>query len=175
MQRIGDLVEKMDVGKTREAEVAKEVRPQGVNPAVEILGQIIDRARLAKGWNPHPPDTQMLAIQTWFEILNVGKIPPCHYNELYRRATVQRSNVLSAGREPPDICPELLVAQWSNLKFEIERSQIDSGKFLPTNAVSVCGHCYGTGFRREYSIVHGRQIPGVVKCAHNLGEVINQL
>jgi hypothetical protein len=129
----------------------------------EILSNILDKTRLAKGWNPYDDASQNLAIQTWFEILEAAKIEPQSYNELYRRACLFRAEKIADGGNAPEISAELLVAFWKPLQTEIRQNRILSGKFLGTNAASVCQYCFGSGWRQ---IQDGGFYKTTARCDH---------
>lgn len=118
--------------------------------AEKILGTIIFRTRLAKGWNGYEPRTQAMAVQTWHEILQTEKVPHQVYDELYRRACNFQAFILQTGKEPPEMSAQLMLSQWigeSGLRKELAEREIKSGKFLGENAESVCRYCHGSGWR----------------------------
>lgn len=133
--------------------------------AEKILGTIIFRARLARGWNGYDAATQKLAVQTWFEILTTEKIPHQFYDELYRRACIYQAFMLQQGKEPPEMCAQLMLAQWNGengLRRELDQNRIKKGRTLGANAESVCRHCHGTGFK----IIKQGNYSGTIKCKH---------
>jgi len=106
-----------------------------------------------------------LAVQTWFEILQTEKVPAEQYDALYRRACNYQAFIIQQGKEAPDMSAQLMLAQWiggNGLRAELERERIESGKYLPSNAESVCKHCNGSGFRE---VIDGKY-KGVKKCNH---------
>jgi len=128
--------------------------------SAQILGQIIDRSRLAKGWGPLDPNTQSLAIQTWYEILNTASIPYKYWDELYRRAMAQRSKMIAAGKEPMDICPELLLAQWPELRDTVEW-------FKPAEKPSeICQRCGSSNFEFKWEESTGKILGVMGRCDH---------
>jgi hypothetical protein len=124
--------------------------------AEKILGTIIFRTRLAKGWNGYDERTQKMAVMAWFEILNRQKIPPKYYDELYGRACDVRAVCLRNGKEPPEISAELMAAQWEGLAEEIRQKEIDAERFLPATAESDCPRCFGKNREFVYDEASGR-------------------
>jgi hypothetical protein len=136
--------------------------------AERILGTIIFRTRLAKGWNGYDRRTQDLAVQTWFEILNTEKIPPAAYDELYRRACSFQAAVIQSGREAPEMSAQLMLACWigeNGLLAEIKRHEIEARNRLPETAKSQCVRCFGTGMEYVYS-ASGERLGSRPGCKH---------
>lgn len=147
----------------------KSTKVTAITTEIErILGTIIFRSRLAKGWNGYDQKTQNFAIQTWFEILQTEKIPPEYFDELYRRACNFQAHVLQSGKEPPEMSAQLMLAQWlggAGLQTEIRAREIAAKNRLPETAESRCPRCFGTGIEYIYSS-SGEKLGCRPNCAH---------
>lgn len=132
------------------------------------LGDVIDRWRLNLGWRPLDNESQSLAIQSWFHILESENVPAAAYNELFDRAIKLRALRMSQNQSVPDFGVELLLACWegeNGLRKELERRRIAEGKTLSQNAASQCRFCFGSGMRFRFD-ESGKAVGIVGKCDH---------
>jgi len=126
------------------------------------MGDVIDRWRLNKGWNPLDNESQMMAIQSWVNVLDSENVPASAYNELFVRALKLRASLFAQGKQPPDMGIELMLACWESLRMEIETRRVEQGRTLGTNAASVCGLCKGSGWQE----IEKWGAKGVTRCNH---------
>jgi hypothetical protein len=123
-----------------------------------ILSSIIDRVRLAKGWNRlqqgkvdeagnYVPGEQDAAIITWYEILVDGGVPSERWNDCYRSAQQRRNELKLRGKKVEGIMePNDLVVEW--IKLKDLHNELDKTRMLPAHAAGTCLKCLGTGFER---------------------------
>jgi hypothetical protein len=132
------------------------------------LGDVIDRWRLNLGWRPLDNDSQSLAIQSWFHVLESERVPAKAYNELFDRALKLRALRISQNQSVPDFGVELLLACWegeNGLRRELRQREIDAGRTLTANAPSKCPHCFGGGMRYKFD-ENGKTLGVSGKCDH---------
>ena len=136
---------------------------------VKILGTIIFRTRLAKGWNGYDPKTQDMAIQTWFEILQTEKIPPEFFDELYRRACNFQAFQIQNGKDAPDMSAQLMLSQWiggNGLRSELREREIAAKNRLPETAASKCPRCLGINMEIVFD-GDGKKLGSRPNCRHD--------
>lgn len=83
--------------------------------AGEIVGRILNRFRLAQGWNAEDPENHKLRVAAWLEVLGVNRIPVDEYDELYRRALETRARKQMAGQDVFYLRPDDLVIEFNAL------------------------------------------------------------
>ncbi len=130
------------------------------------MGDVIDRWRLNKGWNPLDNESQMMQIQSWVNVMDSERVPATAYNELFVRALKLRASLFAQGKQPPDMGIELMLACWETLAKEIEERRINEKRYLPETAVSDCPRCLGLG--REFVLDEktGRSLGVKPSCDH---------
>jgi len=109
-------------------------------------------------------------MKVWAEIFVDARIPGIHYNELYLKAVEVRTSFLQIGKTPPDITPDLLVAQYPSLRQEIAQKKAheqqqnapDDKRYLVNDGRVLCHNCLGTGFSR----LKKGNYWGVERCEH---------
>jgi ribosomal protein L44E len=119
--------------------------------AAMILSSVIDRARVAMGWNRLPqsdnPDEenseQDVAIITWFEILADAGVPPERFVDCYRAAQARENERRAQGKERQIVTPNDLVVEWRKIKEM--HGELNGVRMLEANAAGTCLRCYGTG------------------------------
>jgi hypothetical protein len=116
-----------------------------------LLSGIIDRARMAMGWNRLPQSKnpeeenseQDVAIITWYEILVDAGVPEERWMNCYRSAQQRENERRRQGKERQIVTPNDLVVEWDKIK-ELHY-ELDKSRLLPENAASACQRCFGTG------------------------------
>lgn len=132
------------------------------------LFTIINKSRLLNGWTTRTAKDLDPTIRVWHSAFARYGIPLSAYEELYQRAFDVRQTKMQQGdlNKVPPLDATLLVSQWDGphgLKAELKQRDIDSGKFLPDNAESICQDCFGSGF---YQMNRADGTTGVIKCEH---------
>lgn len=120
--------------------------PNSEEAAVEaatILGTILDRNRLANGWNRLPDTEHDQQLISWLEVLDVNGVPFPAFDECYRAALKTRMRQKSAGVKLMPMAAEDLAVEWPAVKAAAE---INHGpKRLAASSESDCPRCFGTG------------------------------
>ena len=83
--------------------------------AGETVGRILNRFRLAQGWNAEDPENHKLRVAAWLEVLGVNRIPVDEYDDLYRRALETRARKQVEGQEVFYLRPDDLVIEFKAL------------------------------------------------------------
>ena len=130
------------------------------------MGDVIDRWRLNKGWNPLDNESQDLAISSWVNVLDSENIPASAYNELFVRALKLRASLFSQGKQPPEMGIELMLSCWESLAQEIEQKRIAEKRYLPETAASDCPRCFGLGKESVFDEQTGRILGVKGVCLH---------
>lgn len=123
---------------------------------------------MCNGWTSRTAQELDPTIRVWHEMFAAHRIPPTAYDRLYRRAFDARAGALQAGKEPPPLSAELIVAQWTGpngVRAELEQELVSAGRTLSENAASQCPYCKGSGFR-EVRDQQGRVIGVKRGCDH---------
>lgn len=131
---------------------------------------IINKVRIARGWNILPAEEAEITASVWIEILDGGGVPFIAYDALYRAAIQARTRQMSIGNAPPDITPDLLVSLWigeNGLKNEFYAERDAEVRKLPSNVEGECPHCFGSGLRYHTDRDTGRVIGVGGICDHN--------
>lgn len=132
------------------------------------LWALINKTRLAQGWNSLDLRSAEPMIQAWADEFNRYRIPIEHYPELYDRAFKVRRDALSIGKEPPSFDAVLIASQWSGehgLSAELRDRDVKAGKFLPSVSASNCARCRGTGIEIIYK-QNGEKLGARNGCQH---------
>ncbi len=98
-----------------------QLKPSVEPNAAEIVSKILDRFRLASGFNlkPDEEETKMRVI-AWLEILGTAKIPVKYYDRLYQKAMVTRGRRKGQGVQVSYfIAPEDLIAEYDEFLREL--------------------------------------------------------
>lgn len=116
----------------------------------EIVGGIINKARLSVQWNLHGPKDQKIAVAAWLEIFAAARIPARAVNACYLAAVVARREIIAAGKEfNSPVGAEFCAAQW----FATVRDDFDkreAGRRLATTPHPGCPGCYGNATGKKY-------------------------
>lgn len=125
---------------------------------------VINKIRIAKGWSVLNASDAEIHAMVWLEVLNAAKVPHNAYDALYQRAMQAKARKLSMGDKDFELTPEFLVSMWlgeHGLGEELKRQEKRTA--LSQNAESICGHCYGSGFR---VMEMNDGYTGAMKCDH---------
>lgn len=136
------------------------------NDKLTAMGDVIDRWRLNKGWNPLDNDSQMLAISSWVNVMDSEDVPASAYNELFVRALKLRASLFAQGKQPPELGVELMLACWDSLRREIEEKRISDGRTLTASAETQCPKCFGSNFEYKFD-ENGNKLGIIGKCSHD--------
>ena len=140
----------------------------GSNPSQATTNQkfsemlrLINASRTVRGWAHLTEDEAKRVVPIWVGYLDSARVPLEHFGRLFERASETRANAIANGERPPDLSPELLVAQWrgrNGLAAELEHRRTetvgsgivemiagDGSKMLWRDE---CPDCFGTGYRR---------------------------
>lgn len=124
---------------------------------------LVNRVRIARGWNVLPVAEGELAARVWIDLLDTEDVPPSAYDELFKMAVRANANKRSQGVQPPEITPEYLLGFWVGSEgLKTQMRGIRDAEYGTDSARVECGRCGGTGF--EPHAVDGYR--GVVRCAH---------
>jgi hypothetical protein len=135
------------------------------------LFALINKSRLAQGWNALDIRSADPVIRVWADELNRYRIPIECYPELYNRAFDVRMNALSHGKDAPMIDAVLLASRWSGehgLAAEIARKKRDQQKSLQSSLLPqdpVCPRCRDTNVEIIYR-PDGSKAGGKPGCKH---------
>lgn len=128
-------------------EISPNIPPVPDAEEAMILSSLIDRARMAMGWNRLPQSNSLdenseqdVAIITWYEILLDAGVPREYWTDCYRSAQRRKSELKAQGHEAGIVTPNDLVVEWPKVRRKIDRTHL-----LPENAAAACQRCYGTG------------------------------
>src|SRR6185369_5562068 len=85
--------------------------------AAESVGRIFDKFRMAQGWrSDEDQENHEARILSWIEILGTARIEVRHYEDLYRRAMVNRGLRKATGESLSYwVTPEELIAEHAGL------------------------------------------------------------
>lgn len=133
------------------------------------IGDIIIKARLAKGWNLLSEQDQTIAVAAWLDILNAANVPAEYLGACYARANAQIQKQIAEGREPLEMSANLLAAQWvGSLRDEVHEKNL-AKKQLLANPCDGCPRCLGNSLGREYAFdeATGRILGMKGLCTHS--------
>jgi len=121
------------------------------------LFALINRARLLNGWKAKDAESLDPQMLIWFETFRRYGIPLEAYKEMFDMAFEVRMREMSNGVLVHDavvIDAALLVSCYTRphgVKAQMEQRRIESGRFLPDTAASVCERCTGTGMEMVFN------------------------
>jgi hypothetical protein len=111
------------------------------------MGNVLDRWRLDRGWNPYDDETQQAAIASYVRSLDIEKVPPDAYMGLYERVLKARAISIAKGDERPvEFGADQMIAQWLGANGLNAERRISADKQLEMGGVpNPCEMCFGTG------------------------------
>lgn len=111
-------------------------RPSGsAIDAEAAVGRILNKFRIAQGWNAESPEDHALRVAAWLEILGIAEIPVEQYDDLYRRAMATRMRREAAGEKLFALTPGELVAEY---RAKAARDAARAAEQDRPDAVDVC-------------------------------------
>lgn len=127
----------------------------------KTIGSIINRWRLASGWQLLSKDDQNLTIAAWFQVLKLQGVTMEFYDVCYRAAIATRAAKRSAGADVPfTLAAEAVAAEWPGIKAKLEEGEPGKPLQLVARNATGCERCWGSG--------HEQMIDGTVRdgCLH---------
>jgi hypothetical protein len=112
------------------------------------MGNVLDRWRLDRGWNPYDDETQKAAIASYVRSLDTENVPVDAYMDLYERVLKARALSIAKGDDRPvEFGADQMIAQWLGANgLNAERRTISIDKQLEMGGEPCpCEACYGTG------------------------------
>lgn len=113
--------------------------------AAATLGQILDRYRISKGWQPLSDDDHDQMIAAWLEVLSVTGVPVEYYDACYKAARQTQIERQAAGESVGPLGADELAAEWLKIKKFNDEMNRQSVKMLAEVNPRHCLRCYGTG------------------------------
>jgi len=115
--------------------------------AAETLGQILDRYRISKGWQPLSDDDHDLMVAAWLEVLSVAGVPVEQFDACYRAARQTQIEARAKGGDAGPLGADDLAAEWIKIRQfndEMSREEMKHRQLAAVNPRH-CLRCYGTG------------------------------
>lgn len=110
-----------------------------------ILGGILNKYRLVKGWTMLSLEDAELMTMAWVEILDGERIPDSAYDDLYNASMRKINAMVADGKKAPDFDANLMASMW-----RADRELRDRHAPRPLSIVGSmsggCSRCLGTGW-----------------------------
>jgi hypothetical protein len=111
----------------------------------KTIGSILDRWRLANGWQPLESSDQNLTIAAWFQVLKLQGVTVEFYDVCYRAAVTTRAQKRNAGENVPyTLSAEAVASEWPAIREKLDKEN-PAPLMLTENAAAACQRCFGTG------------------------------